>query len=149
MISGLAVLWGEFVGNEHWKILVNDELERFVRGSTENINVIEHLSEMTEMRRKFYAIGNRDILQTQWEMRIADAMRNSDLLEYEYETYGRRVLKTDSPILSAFGGLNLDLVGISGSEEVYFAVCVNKHLSLDKKHKTSFLDWEEKSCENE
>lgn len=122
MISSFAILWGEFNNSPKWKALVDSELQGFIKEDCGHISVLKRLAELASARKRhMFGIGNRDVLQTNWTQRIEQAIRNADLCEYEYKSFGQHVLKTNSKLLKAFCGLSfLDLGFSADVEDVYF-----------------------------
>lgn len=100
-------------------------------------------------RHGIVGIGNRDVLQTGWEMRIANAMMQNEIFQLEYHPFGAEVLKTNSKLLSAFvGRLFNSHVQLNDSEDVYFVKCVNPYLENNQKYKSQ-SGWEDKLNETE
>ena len=143
MISGLAIIWGEFSNVPCWTQLVEESLKEFVEKDKEkNIEVLLKLVEMEKIRRNhLLGIGNRDVLQTAWEQRISHAIRQSNLYKFEYQRFGTKVIKTNSKLLKAFCGSSFETFGFNKTEEVYFITCVNKYLQDNNKFKSQF-NWE-------
>lgn len=149
MISGLAILWGEFSENEQWRNTVDHELEKFINSDKENLERLIHISELAAARKDhLFGIGNRDVLQTGWEMCITRAIHQKGLYKFDYEKYGSKIMITNSKLLKAFCRSTFDFRGLSDSEDVYFVLCVNKYLPNDKKYRGRFK-WEENLYEEE
>jgi len=110
---------------------------------------LEYIVQVLNARKSVFAgVTNRSIIQTSWEQRIAHAMKESELFEFEYREFGHKVLKTDSKILYAFAGnLLYDSLHFNNSEEVFLIVFVNQYLEKDKRYKSQF-GWE-RDLENE
>lgn len=150
MISGFAILWGEFNHSPQWGELIKAELQSFIKEDEDNHFVIlKRITEMATARKHhMLGIGNRDVLQTSWKQRIEWAIRNSDLCEYEYERFGQKVLKTDSKLLKIFCGTSFwDLGFTCDVEDIYFICCVNPYLPHESKY-TGTFEWEEDLDEN-
>lgn len=144
MISGLAVLWGEFIRDSRWVNLIKTVLSEFNEASTDGKqNTLEYIVQVLNARKSVFAgVTNRSIIQTSWEQRIAHAMKESELFEFEYREFGHKVLKTDSKILYAFAGnLLYDSLHFNNSEEVFLIVFVNQYLEKDKRYKSQ-SGWE-------
>lgn len=144
MISGLAILWGEFSENTQWKDIAENEIERFINLDKEkNLDKIPCLIELATLRKNhMLGIGNRDVLQTGWENRVTRAIRKYGFYKFEYKEFGHKSLITNSKLLKAFCRSTFDLSGLSDTEEVYFVLCLNKYLTEEKKYRGSFK-WEE------
>lgn len=151
IISGLAIIWGEFTENIAWKTLIKDVLKDFIDEEPEkHRKIILSVTKCVEMRRHgIIGIGNRDVLQTGWEMRIASSMRQNGKFQIEYHPFGAEVLKTNSKLLLAFiGRLFNSHVQLNNSEDVYFVTCVNRYLPDDQKYKSQ-SGWEDELNESE
>lgn len=151
IISGLAIIWGEFTENANWRVLVNGALKRFIDEAPEkNTEVLKSITKYVEIRRNgIMGIGNRDLLQTGWEMRIANAITASKRFEAVYHKYGVETIKTDSKLLTAFVGvLFRSHVQLDNSEDVYFVTCVNPYLGDNQKYRSQ-SGWEDKLNETE
>ena len=151
IISGLGIIWGEFTGNTRWGELVENELKLFIDEAPEkHREVIQSITKSVEVRRYgLVGIGNRDVLQTGWEMRIANAMMQNEIFQLEYHPFGAEVIKTNSKLLSAFvGRLFNSHVQLNDSEDVYFVKCVNPYLENNQKYKSQ-SGWEDKLNETE
>lgn len=149
MISGFAILWGEFSNSPRWKALVDSELQGYVKKDSDHVSVLKRLTEFASARKHLMlGIGNRDTLQTSWKQRVEWAIRNADLCEYEYKCFGQKVLKTDSKLLNAFCGSSFSDLGFTAHvEDVYFICCVNQYLPEESKY-TGDFNWEERLNEN-
>jgi len=149
MISGYAILWGEFNNSPQWKKLVETELHNFIEKKPNNTDILAQITKFASARKHhMHAIGNRDVLQTGWTMRIANAIRNSELCKYEYGKFGQKTLKTESKLLKSFCGSSFENLGfICGVEDVYFVCCVNQYLLKESRYAGDFL-WEEDSDED-
>lgn len=149
MISGLAILWGEFNSSPQWGELVKNELHSFIEKEPDNTAVLTRITEFASARKHhLHAIGNRDILQTGWTMRVTNAIHNLDLCKYEYKDYGQKALRTDSKLLKAFCGSSFINFGfIHDVEDVYFVSCVNQYIPQESRY-TGDFQWEEDLNEN-
>lgn len=150
MISGLAILWGEFSENTRWKDIVMHELEGFINSDKENnLYKLTRLTELASARKKhMFGIGNRDVLQTGWERRITRAIHQYGFYKFEYGEFGSKIMITNSELLKAFCRSTFDFRGLSDAEEVYFVICINQYLPDDKKYRGSFK-WREDFYEKE
>jgi len=144
IISGLAILWGEFSGEKRWKDLIDSELSKFVNKDENQRTVLTQIIEMLSYRRDhMIGIGDRDLIQTNWELRIANSIRNKGLCQYEYKDFGIPVLKTESRLLRAFCGNSFDDIGfMHETESVYLILCLNQYVPHDKQYESKFK-WEE------
>ena len=146
MISGLAILWGEFIGDSCWSDLVDSTLKQFIdEAPDERKELLKNITNYVMARRRgVIGISNRDVLQTGWEMRIARTISSSELFGFEYREYGQKFLKTDSKLLFAFAGyLSLDHLDFNNSEDIFFIKCVNPYLDKEHRYKSQ-MGWEEK-----
>lgn len=145
MISGFAILWGEFNHSPQWGELITTELQRFIKEDEDNHSVtLKRITEMATARKHhMFGIGNRDVLQTGWKQRIERAIRNSGLCEYEYKSFGQKVLKTDSKLLKIFCGISFSDMGFTYDvEDIYFICCVNPYMPPESRYIGDFK-WEE------
>lgn len=144
IISGLAILWGEFSGEKQWKELVDSELRTFVNKDESQRDVLTKILELLSYRKNYmFGIVNRDLIQSNWEQRIANSIRTRGLCHYEYKEWGIKTLKTDSPLLKAFCRTSFEDFGFSnGVEEVYLTLCLNQYVPPEKQYETKFK-WEE------
>lgn len=145
IISGLAIIWGEFKGNASWGGAVKGALQRYIEQAPEkHTEILKMITKYVEVRRNgILGIGNRDVLQTGWEMRIAEAMRKSENFGIICNQYGTEILKTNSNLLSAFAGVLFGShVQLDNAEDVFFVLCVNPYLDDDQKYKSQ-TRWED------
>lgn len=144
IISSLSILWGEFNKSPQWMELINQELDNFIQKNENAIDSLTHISTIAAARKRHMAaIGNRDVLQTGWTLRISDALEKAEVCEFDYGSFGQKMLKTDSKILKAFYGEYFSgLEYTHNVEDIYFVCCVNKHLSKDDLYKGDF-EWKE------
>jgi len=141
-IGGLAILWGEFQGNKKWQNCVSNGSNAIFVENGETSNLPEKLIEYIQNRNSFMmGIGSRDILETGWQLNVANAIRESGMCETEYSIYGAS-LKTDSKLLKAFCSNIMDLDFTNDPAEVFWVMCVNPHLPLEKRFKTT-NSWDE------
>ena len=141
-IGGLAILWGEFQGNKKWQNCVSNGFNAILVKNGEKSNLPEKLIEYIQNRNSFMmGIGNRDILETGWQLNVANAIRESGMCETEYGIYGS-ALKTDSKLLKAFCSNIMDLGFTNDPAEVFWVMCVNPQLPLEKRFKTT-NSWDE------
>lgn len=145
LISGLAILWGEFSGEETWKKLVEKELQPYADKSNPELNeLLPKLNQMTLMhKRPMMGIGNRDILKTDWEQTISAAIRNHSKYKVEYVEYGEKQIVSDSKLFKAFVRASFPEFGvIHDAEELFCVLCVNPHVEEKNKYHTQ-SKWEE------
>lgn len=151
MISGLGILWGELTENGNWKMLIENSLKNFIDNHyEEGKNIIQKIVEYVKVYRDgIIGIGNRDILQGGWKLRIANAMKKNEKFNITYHGFGGGKLKTDSELLSAFIGEVYELSFQLGNiEDIYLILCVNPYLNDEQKYKSK-TGWEEKIGEPE
>lgn len=141
-IGGLAILWGEFHGNMEWQNCVSNGSNAIFVKDGEKSNLPEKLIEYIQNRNGFMmGIGSRDILETGWQLNVANAIRESGICESEYSIYGL-ALKTDSKLLKAFCSNFMDLGFTTDPSEVFWVMCVNPYLPSEKRFKTA-NSWDE------
>ncbi len=141
-IGGLAILWGEFHAEPKWKERVQYESDDIFKKDGEKTDLPEKLIEYTQHRNSFmFGIGSRDILETEWQLKVANAIRENAICESEYSIYGLS-LKTDSKLLKAFCPNFMDLGFTNDPSEVFWVTCVNPYLPEKKRFKTSH-SWDE------
>lgn len=141
-IGGLAVLWGEFHENMEWKERVSNGTNAIFVKDGEKNNLPEKLIEYIQHRNSFMmGIGSRDILETGWQLTVANAIRESGVCETEYGIYGS-TLKTESKLLKAFCPNIMDLGFTVDPAEVFWVMCVNPYLPPQKRFKTT-NSWDE------
>ena len=89
--------------------------------------------------------------QSQWlidNFLITLLKRNSYSLisvvcEYEYKSFGQKVLKTDSKLLKIFCGISFSDMGFTYDvEDIYFICCVNPYMPPESRYIGDFK-WEE------
>lgn len=142
-IGGLAILWGEFHADDEWKTCVNRSSNFIFKKDGELTGLAETLIEYVQNRDKFmFGIASRDILETGWKQRVANAIRNSGICETEHVMFGC-YLKTDSKLLKAFCPSFMDLGFTTDPSEVFWEICVNPFVSDGKKFHTSY-SWEDR-----
>ena len=142
-IGGLAILWGEFNSNKDWKEIVNTVTAEIFTDDSEGTELAETFIKYIQDRDKFWiGFGYRGFLETEWQQRVAQAIRDSEIYQTEYDIFGMK-LKTESKLLRAFCG-NFESVGFTTDpSEVYWVLCINPLLPEDKKFRTSY-SWEDK-----
>lgn len=141
-IGGLAVLWGELDSDNDWKTFVkNSSALVFEKNEKPDKSLVEKLIRYVQNRERFmFGIGVRSILETRWKQSVTKAIRNSNKLETEYTTFGRR-LKTKSELLNAFCPNIVDMGFASDPSEVFWVLFANPYVSQDKKFHTQ-ASWE-------
>jgi len=142
-IGGLAILWGEFHSNDEWRMCVTKCSDLILKKKGKHTELAEKLIEYAQHRDKFIiGIVDRALLETGWQQRVANTIRNSEICETENTFYGHR-LKTSSKILNAFCPDFIDLGFTIDSSEVFWAICVNPMIKEDKRFQTKY-SWEDK-----
>lgn len=143
LISGLAIIWGELVCDESWYETVDGSINEFARDeSGKPAEILDQWCDLVMQRQHdIFGIGNRDVINTGWKMRIANAIDNLEIVRYEYGRYGEKTLKTNSDLLKAFCGRLFERLELRDAEDVFFIECLNKHLPPDKKYKSK-SGWE-------
>lgn len=144
-IGGLAILWGEFRGTNQWTEKIKGEVAQFLSkmNSEGEIVLAEKLVEYARNREMFmYGFMDRGIIETNWNIRIVNAVKESGLCDTAYSFYGMQ-LKTESIILKAFCTNFIDFGFTSNPAEVFWVLCVNPLLAEDKKYHSGSA-WEKK-----
>lgn len=144
LISGLAIIWGEFNGASCWKDSIDTTLKEFIKKDSKNLSILSVIAQQLQFRQHdIVGIGNRDILQTNWKQRIAHAMSSSPSFEVTYDHFSER-LKTASKILQSYRGITImnHHVDLTNPEDVFMIVSVNNYLPDEKKYKSCW-GWSE------
>jgi len=142
-IGGLAILWGEFKSNESWRNTTDTTTKEIFDDNPKGIELAGSLIEYIQNRDKFWiGIGHRDFLETEWQQKVAQAIRESEEYQTEYSLYGKRI-KTDSKLLKAFCRDFGNMGFTTDPSEVYWVLCINPMLPDEKKFHTKY-SWEEK-----
>lgn len=143
-IGGLAILWGEFFEEPQWNIGVNNLVSLIVTDSKEeNLKLAEKLVEFAKNRERYImGIGSRSVLETDWNIKVAEAIKSTKKYEKEYFLYGTR-LKTNSKLLNAFCSSFPDFGFPSNTADVLFVTCINPKLPKEKRYH-SMSKWETK-----
>ena len=143
LISGFAIIWGELNSNMAWANAVSKSISDFIESdsSSSTSTLIQWSNLVMRRRHDVLGIGNRDVLNTNWEIRISNAIENLSTVEYEYGPFGNKTIKTDSKIVKAFLGDSFSDFGLHDVEDVFFISCVNKYLPAEQKYKSRF-GWE-------
>lgn len=151
MISGFAILWGEFIEDLEWRKTVDDGIERYVSENPQkNTQTLYDIAKMVQTRRNILiGIGNRDLIQTNWKLRIAQAIMDCEKFRIVHQRPFTKELDTNSKLLKAFihtmGNQHLHLYD---TEDVFFIISINPYLDDDCKYK-SRSGWEAKLHEND
>ena len=142
-IGGLAILWGEFNSNKDWKEIVNTVTAKIFTDDSERTELAETFIKYIQDRDKSWiGFGYRGFLETEWKQRVAQAIKNSEIYQTEYDLFGMK-LKTESKLLNAFCQ-NFESMGfITDPSEVYWVLCINPMLPEEKKFRTRY-SWEDK-----
>ena len=142
-IGGLAILWGEFNSNKDWKEIVNTVTAKIFTDDSEGTELAETFIKYIQDRDKSWiGFGYRGFLETEWKQRVAQAIKNSEIYQTEYDLFGMK-LKTESKLLNAFCQ-NFESMGfITDPSEVYWVLCINPMLPEEKKFRTRY-SWEDK-----
>ncbi len=142
-IGGLAILWGEFNSNKDWKEIVNTVTAKIFTDDSEGTELAETFIKYIQDRDKSWiGFGYRGFLETEWKQRVAQAIKNSEIYQTEYDLFGMK-LKTESKLLNAFCQ-NFESMGFTTDpSEVYWVLCINPMLPEEKKFRTRY-SWEDK-----
>lgn len=151
MISGLAILWGEFTDAPEWRKDIEKELEPYIDES----NIDKHsllpniISTIKSYKTTRFFIGNRDIIQTGWEQSVSTVIRNHPDYKVAYGDHFDTYISSKSKIFSTFSRYHLATLGVlEDTEELFLVLCVNPHVKDDEKFHTD-SKWEELINENE
>lgn len=143
-ISGLAIIWGEFVADPRWQELIQDSLKSFVSASPEES--VRQLTDIAQMVN--FVKGNplmataRGVVHIGWNQRIEHSIRNHETYRIEHTDFYSQTLVTESKWLKAYFRNSFhDYLEICDPEDVFFIKCVNPYLAADKQYKTRF-SWE-------
>lgn len=145
MISGLAILWGEFVDSKEWRAIVEKEIEPYTDTSKEDKHrVLPHINQVISARKgTLLGISNRDIIETGWEQMVSAAIRNHPKYKIAYGKFGQKYIVSDSRLFSVFTRHSLAELGvIHDIEELFCVLCVNPHVQENEKYHTR-SKWEE------
>lgn len=145
LISGLAIIWGEFMGEPCWKNMIDNSLQCFIEKTPDSQKILTTVSQYLLERKNYTVIiENRDILETEWIQRIEQAMSENPRFEVVSDQFNA-YLKTDSQLLSVYcGDLSFSYsIELDNPEEVFLITSLNKHLPADQRYH-SVHSWEEK-----
>ena len=145
MISGLAILWGEFTDAPEWRAVVEKELEPYKDASNAEQHSIlpKIISAIKSYKSIRFGIGNRDIIQTGWEQLVSASMRNHPNYKETYGNHFDKYISSKSKIFSAFSRHHLAGFGVlEDTEELFLVLCINPHVKEDEKFHTG-SKWEE------
>ena len=144
-IGGLGILWGEFFKDVEWCSIVKKALKlvfNVKEDEEKSTEVAAQLIEFASQRNKFlFGIGARNMLATNWNQFVANAIRESATIETEYVMF-RQEIKTDSKIIKAFCSNFLDMGFTTDPSEVFWVICINPLLPKEKRFHTRF-SWED------
>lgn len=142
-IGGLAILWGEFKADISWYEKVNEGSKSILIQNNNEAGLAEKLILYAQNREKYMVgIGIRDYFETNWNIRVANAIKSSGSYDVIFEMYGPR-LKTNSKLLNAFCSGFVNFGFLNDPSEVFFIKCINPLLPKEKRYHTRY-SWEEK-----
>lgn len=145
MISGLAILWGEFTEKSEWRSAVEKELEPYkdIKNADKHSILPKIISTIQTYRSIRFGIGNRDIIQTGWEQSVSAAMRNHPNYKEAYGDHFDKYISSNSKIFSAFSRHHFANFGVLEDTDAFFLVlCINPHVKDEEKFHTD-SKWEE------
>lgn len=150
MISGLAILWGEFVGSHEWRETVEEEIKPYTNKSDpEKSSVLQRIVQIISARKgSLIGLGNRDIIEAGWEQRISAAIQNHPNYNTKHGKYGEEYIVSNSKIFTAFTRHSLSLGILHDTEDVFCVLCINPYVQEDDKYHTR-SKWEEIINEDE
>ena len=143
-IGSLAILWGEFFNDQNWNSIIQRITLSIIDEKKEkDVLMAEKLVEYVQRRDSFIlGIGSRDVLETNWNIQVSEAIKQSKNYETEYWMYGTRI-KTNSKLIKAFCA-NFPEFGFSSNvEEVFWVTCINPKLPKEKQYRTR-SGWEKR-----
>ena len=144
-IGGLGILWGEFFKDVEWRNIVNKAAKTILierENNEKRTEIAAKLIEFVSQRNKFiFGIGSRDLLETQWNQCVVNAIRTSAKIETECVMFSKKI-KTDSKLIKAFCHNFLDMGFITNPSEVFWVICVNPLLPEEKRFHSRF-SWED------
>ena len=143
-ISGLAVIWGEFVADPEWKELIQGSLKTFVSASPEEIvRQLTHITQMVSLVKDTPLMAtSRGVVHIGWNQRIEHSIRNHESYRIEHTDFYSQSLVTESKLLRAyFSNTFHDNIEIRDPEDVFFILFVNPYLAADKQFRTRY-SWE-------
>lgn len=143
-IGSLAILWGEFFNDQNWNSIIQRITLSIIDEKKEkDVLMAEKLVEYVQRRDSFIlGIGSRDVLETNWNIQVSEAIKQSKNYETEYWMYGTRI-KTNSKLIKAFCA-NFPEFGFSSNvEEVFWVTCINPKLPREKQYRTR-SGWEKR-----
>lgn len=148
-ISGYAYILGDITGDEKWKVLIEDTFEKAITEKNREKEILcEQIVDIFKIPNDVLpAIYNRDIIHTNWKLRIDNSIKNMNCLKWKKDKF-MEVLVTDSKLLRAvirykdeFNLLRCD------AYEIFAVEVVNKYITDDKKY-ISCSGWEKWLNEN-
>lgn len=147
VVSSLAIIWGEFVVDERWRNIVFAETNEYINKSesadvTQKDVLIQLFTGAAKWKNSFFSHCRRDITTTDWELRIARAIRSHDSFEIEYQKFGQKVVKTSSKLFREYCGYRICDMGLNKSEELFWVLCINPWCKPEDKYHTR-SKWEE------
>lgn len=141
-ISGYSYLWGELIDPE-WKEIVLKGIREFQPNSESTEEFYTRWVVMCNFYdNRFPAMYNRDIIQSEWDLKIERVIRERELLKYKHnDPFFSEEIETDSNLIRAFLGNTPDIIFYSGAHEVFLVECINEYLPEEKKYKSD-MKWE-------
>lgn len=151
MISGFAILWGEFTDAPGWRKSVEKELEPYkdVSDADKHSLLPKIISTIQSHKSIRFGIGNRDSVQTGWKQLVSAAMRNHPNYKETYGDHFDKYIDSKSKLFSAFSRHHLADFGVlEDTEELFLVICINPHVKDEEKFHTN-SKWEELINEEE
>ena len=141
-IGGLAIIWGEFYSQKEWEKIVSSEANTILTKEGTVTDLAGRIIKYIQNRDEFMlGVGGRGILETEWNMYVENAIRNSGICELENEFY-RTHLKTNSKLLKAFCSEFFEMGFMNNPAEVFWVICVNPLLPKEQRFHTRH-SWED------
>ena len=145
IISGLAILWGEFTDESKWRNAVENEIKPYKDASNiDKHKVLLCIIDTIKNQKSIYCgIGNRNFIQTGWEQLVSSAIRNHPNYKEEYGEHFDKYISSNSRIFSEFSRNHFADFGVlQNTEELFLVLCINPYVNDDEKFHTN-SKWEE------
>ncbi len=132
-IASYAIIWGEIQNNPTWRAVVDNNTERFLEITRAQESFI--LDFIGVIRAWDDSVGGYSIIHSGWDLRMINAINKTDKLEYEYEEFGSKILKTSSVLLQLYYGHHYDDMDFfNPAEDVFIISCINKLVKPERRY---------------
>lgn len=145
IISGLAILWGEFIDAPEWRQTIESELEPYKDANNTDkhsllpqiINIIKNI------KANLLGCGDRELIQIGWKQAVSAVMRDHPNYKVTYGNHLDKYISSKSKIFSAFSRYHFADFGVlEDTDELFLVLCINPHVKDDEKFHTH-SKWEE------